>query len=353
MIELKQLVAGAAAGFATLAVAVRAEAFTFLYTCNGCTGKIGSSQEHVRQNLSSIAAGGARESDLFNASTEWNTRVMSRSPVNVSGTTSDTVITHGDGQWEAGVVARSTIGGNNGLTVIQWGTCFIGCNDMDEADPMVASDLLFGNPDESGWDVAVGGPLSGRDVFVHEWGHVLGLGHQTGYDVMIPGGLKPRVGGTGTHSTPSGDDRNGAATLYGGPSSFKNLLASGQRFSGGAVTTTSFAGTIFVTLTTVVDMNYALVNHGTQNLTFNWREHINTCPTCGTGGITWTNWTGAIVNNRNQVFTAHSTTAPVGSMACNTTFWTFHTVDTGSAHAESRETDNVVHHATTLSRVCI
>src|SRR5690242_5216546 len=96
------------------------------------------------------------------------------------------------------------IGGANGLTVIQFDQCLTPLTFafIREADVMVASDLMFGNPDESGWDVATGGPLSGRDVFMHEWGHLLGLNHQSGFDVMISGGLKPRVGGTGSHSTP-------------------------------------------------------------------------------------------------------------------------------------------------------
>jgi hypothetical protein len=233
-----------------------------------------------------------------------------------------------------------------------FGACLGFCVDINEADPKFANDLVFGNPDESAWDVAVGGTLAAREVMLHEWGHLIGLDHESGFNTMIAAGLKPRIGGTGSHSVPSGDDRKGAASLYGGPASFRNLGASATRFTGGAVTATTFAGTVFVTPgVTIVNMNFTLVNHGTGQLTFNWREHVNGCPDCTTGGTTWASWTGAVVNNRNQVFVPHSLPAPA-SLPCAFTFWTFHTVDTGGAHAESREFDNVTHHATTLRWQC-
>jgi len=339
--------------FATmLTLTFPASAYTYFHFCNSQPSRINGSRS-VLKNTLSFPAGSTAEGDLVGAVSEWNTTVMSSTPASIAGTSSSPIIVHGDTVWEVGLASRADIGGNNGLASVFWGPCNLTHNaEVIEVDITVANDLFFGNPDESAWDFATGGPLSARDVMMHEWGHLLGLDHQAGYDVMISGGLKPRVGGTGSHSTPAGDDRLGAANLYGNPSSFRNLAASAQRFSGGAVTTTTFAGTQNVSPTTVVNVAFTAANHGTQNLGFSWRVHINTCASCTTGGITWRNFTGAIANNRNQVTTTYFDNAPVSQMACNTYYWTFHTVDSGGAHAETREFDNTVHHALTLFKPC-
>ncbi len=353
MTHIKQLLAFAGFWLLTLGTPAPANAYTYANSCSGCASRITGAQKKVRRHTN-IPAGSAHEADLLNAPSEWNSGVMAVSPAIVSGTSSSSVIIHGDGIWEAALVPPGALGTANGLAVTIYSGCVVGrCSSTMESDIMVTSDLAFGNPDESAWDFFSTSVHSARDVFVHEWGHLLGLNHEQTFNVMKPGGLKARVGGTGTHSSPGGDDRWGAASLYGNPSSFKNLSASAQWFQSGDVTTTSFIGTINVTSASMlIAVNPTLVNSGTQNLTFNYRIYLNTCPWCYGAGITWGTGIGAIVNNRNQVFVGSSLNPPLYAMVCNRVYWVFHDVDSSNAHAEAREFDNSVHHTVTLYKPC-
>ncbi len=336
-------------------VALEASAYTYNYTCNGCPGKTPNPTLMAR-NSASIPAGSNQLADLSNAQNEWNNSgaMGGGAPLFVGNANpiTDTSITIGDGQWEVALVPRAAIGGAAGRTFSLYGACFIGCNDQDEADIMIAADNTFGNPDESLWDFFTFQGAHGRETFHHEWGHALGLGHASGFTSMRSGTPLPRVGGTGTHVTPFGDERNGVRSMYGDPSTFKNLAASAARVSGAALTTTTFVGTTYFTSAPTVDMRWTVANLGTQNLTFDARIHLNTCPTCYSGGTTWFNWGGGNVTNRSQFTWSHTASIPLASFSCNTFYWVFHTADSASAHAESRESDNTTYHAITLHRTC-
>ena len=137
----------------------------------------------------------------------------------------DCSISHGDGQNEVGLVNRSVIDGANGLTVLQLGLCFIGSNDIDEADVMVANDLSFTprNGDFRG--------TTGRSTFVHEFGHLFGFLHEDVHAVLrttpphlITGGSEP--------STVWPSDTIGMNSLYGFSTHPSESAAVGARSRG-------------------------------------------------------------------------------------------------------------------------
>jgi hypothetical protein len=142
----------------------------------------------------------------------------------------DCSVDHDDDQNEVALVERATIDGNNGLTVLQLGVCFIGSNDIDEADVMIANDLGF----TPVWGDFIG--TTGRSTFVHELGHFFGFTHEDTHAVMrtspphlVTGGLEP--------STVWPADTSGLAAVYGVSNARPNLLPSALGPVGGAVQT--------------------------------------------------------------------------------------------------------------------
>jgi hypothetical protein len=66
----------------------------------------------------------------------------------------------------------------------------------------------------------------GRGVFLHEFGHALGLHHYQGFDVMRDGSIWPLVGGPGQHFEPLSDDNFGYRVMYGSVNGYYNAFAS-------------------------------------------------------------------------------------------------------------------------------
>src|SRR5690242_3863353 len=97
-------------------------------TCNG-SPVIWRSHIAINRNRCSIADTGVVNSAYWNGLRNWNNLIGIVTTFLVNPAT-DCVVDHGDGQNEVARSNRSDIDGNNGLTILQLGLCFIGSNDI-------------------------------------------------------------------------------------------------------------------------------------------------------------------------------------------------------------------------------
>lgn len=183
----------------------------------------------LHRNRCSIADSGVTNTAYWNGVDAWN-RMTGTITSFLVNPVSDCSVDHDDDQNEVALVDRSTIDGNNGLTVLQLGVCFIGSNDIDEADVMIANDLGF----TPVWGDFIG--TTGRSTFVHELGHFFGFTHEDTHAVMrtspphlVTGGLEP--------STVWPADTSGLGAVYGVTNARPNLLPSALGPVGGVVQT--------------------------------------------------------------------------------------------------------------------
>lgn len=160
-----------------------------------CNGKIRAvtSGVNYRINRCSIEAGTTEEGDLQHAVFSWN-RIASVSDrfSLVNGSSSCTVTT-GDDRYDVALTDPDEIDGNRGMTKIIYHGCTFSWSDgnIKEADVFASNELVLG-------------PLSHtsntrglRDVLMHEFGHVLGAGHENrGGSTMCT--VSPTCGKVGT-----------------------------------------------------------------------------------------------------------------------------------------------------------
>lgn len=197
-------------------------------TCNGAP-VIWRGGTSVHRNRCSIADSGPTNTAYWNALDTWNRLAGAITGFFVNAT-SDCSVSHGDGENEIALVDRATIDGNNGLTVLQLGPCFVGANDIDEADVMLANDLSF----LPVWGNFLG--TTGRSTFVHEVGHFFGFNHEDAHAIMRTS--PPHLVGGGAE--PSGNwpsDAAGVSAVYGFVASRPNLVPAALGVVGGAVQT--------------------------------------------------------------------------------------------------------------------
>ncbi len=248
-------------------------------TCNGSAVKWRGTL-NVHRNRCSIADTGIVNSAYWNGMRQWDrlSNVVDGTFVNPA---SDCFISFGDGQNEVGLVNRANIDGANGLTVLQLGLCFIGSNDIDEADVMVANDLNF---------TARNGNFlgtSGRSTFVHEFGHLFGFLHENAHAVLrtspphlITGGSEP--------STVWPSDSIGMNSLYGFALTRANLLPSALGVVGGSAQTLDPSSTVTVCRGGSSSTRVYLGNNGNAGSgTYNLRVRLSTtAPMAGYSGST-------------------------------------------------------------------
>ncbi len=265
--------------FAALCAVTGAAEAASWRTCNGSAVKWRGTL-NIHRNRCSIADTGIVNSAYWNGMRQWDrlSNVVDGTFVNGAG---DCVIHHGDGQNEVGLVNRANIDGNNGLTILQLGLCFIGSNDIDEADVMVANDMNF---------TARNGNFlgtTGRSTFVHEFGHLFGFLHENAHAVLrtspphlITGGSEP--------STVWPSDSIGMNSLYGFAVARANLLPSALGVVGGSAQTLDPSSTVTVcrggsSSTRVYLGNSGNIGSGTYNL----RVRLSTtAPMAGYSGST-------------------------------------------------------------------
>jgi hypothetical protein len=265
--------------FAALCAVTGAAEAASWRTCNGSAVKWRGTL-NIHRNRCSIADTGIVNSAYWNGMRQWDrlSNVVDGTFVNGAG---DCVIHHGDGQNEVGLVNRANIDGNNGLTILQLGLCFIGSNDIDEADVMVANDMNF---------TARNGNFlgtTGRSTFVHEFGHLFGFLHENAHAVLrtspphlITGGSEP--------STVWPSDSIGMNSLYGFAIARANLLPAALGVVGGSAQTLDPSSTVTVcrggsSSTRVYLGNSGNIGSGTYNL----RVRLSTtAPMAGYSGST-------------------------------------------------------------------
>lgn len=248
-------------------------------TCNG-SPVIWRGGTTVHRNRCSIADTGVVNSAYWNANGSWNrfNGVITSFLVNDA---SDCSISHGDGENEIGLVNRTAIDGANGMTILQLGLCFIGSNDIDEADVMIANDLnynpVFGN--------FLG--TTGRSTFVHEFGHFYGFDHEDAHAVMrtspphlVTGGFEP--------STNWPSDTVGMSSVYGFAINGPNLLPSALGVIGASVGTLDANTTVAMCRNTSRTTRVYLGNSGNvASGTYNLRVRLSTtAPFAGYSGST-------------------------------------------------------------------
>jgi hypothetical protein len=239
-------------------------------TCNG-SPVIWRGTLDVHRNRCSIPDTGNVNSAYWNGVLQWD-RLSTEVDGFFVNPATDCSIRSGDSQNEVGLANRSVIDGANGVTFLRLGLCFIGSNDIDEADILLANDLSFAP--------SVGNFLgtTGRSTFVHEFGHFFGFLHEDAHDVMrttpphlLTGGVEP--------STVWPSDTIGMSSLYGFSSTRANLLPSALGVVGGIVQTLDPPTTVNLCRGATTSTRVYLGNSGdAASGTYNLRIRLNTTP---------------------------------------------------------------------------
>lgn len=350
---MNRLTCAATVALLSLLATSHAHAAPYASYCDtGAPRKIGPLTMGVLINTFSYPNGSTAYNTIRIADGQWDSaQTWLWDPATWAADIYSTTYSFSDDQWTVNAVTPSALPpGKIGWTNLRWS----GDSDCtyDEADILFANNQNFSNPDESGW----GTHLDGATLAIHEWGHLVGLDHVEGWDIMRAASPWPYVAGSpvvgAPHYAPYPDDRARAANLYGVPANFKNLTATAQWLSGGAIVNTAFAGQVTACPGSTQTWNLAALNHGLQSLTFSHRVYLNNVApdaggySGGVGGVTvflWGNWS---VGPRNIGF--GTTTFPLPNMQRNKTYWTYDYVDNTPNHAEVDENDNIVHNARTF-----
>jgi hypothetical protein len=301
-------------------------------TCNGSPVKWGNTI-NIHRNRCSIPDSGNVNSAYWNGSGQWDrlSNVVDGFFVNAE---SDCSISHGDGQNEVGLANRSVIDGANGVTILQLGLCFIGSNDIDEADILLANDLSF-TPKFGNF---LG--TTGRSTFVHEFGHFFGFLHEDAHDIMrttpphlLTGGSEP--------STLWPSDSIGMRDLYGFATSRPNLLPSALGVSGSSVQTLDPATTVTMCRGQSGSSRIYLGNSGNIGSgTYNLRIRLSTtAPMAGYSGssgvaASFTHSLGAFSQGTFDLAFRVPASLPNG------TYFIYHDMDHTGTITEIREGDN-------------
>jgi hypothetical protein len=313
-------------------------------TCNGSAVKWRGTV-NVHRNRCSIPDTGIVNSAYWNGVGQWNnlSNVVDGFFVNPA---SDCLITHGDGQNEVGLVNRSAIDGANGLTVSQLGLCFIGSNDIDEADVMVANDLSF----SAQWGSFLG--TTGRSTFVHEFGHFFGFLHENVHAVLrtipphlITGGSEP--------STNWPSDTIGMSSLYGFSSTRPNLLPSALGVVGGTVQRLNSAVTVNVCRGSTRTVRVYLGNSGNAaSGTYNLRVRLS--PTSPMTGYSSGSTVAAAFTHSLGAFSqgTFDLSFRVPNSLSNGTYFIYVDMDHTKTITELREGDNSTVSAMKLQVTC-
>jgi len=197
--------------------------------------------------------------------------------------------------------------------------------------------------DESfwGWSNA----QQGRVTMEHEFGHVFGLNHSEGFDIMRASTPQPIAGGN--TSEPYPDDANGVRATYGGSST--NLFASAQKFSGGAIQASDAPNTINVCVGSQISVTVTIGNNGTLSTSnVGFRVFLNNGPNSYSGG--WNMFTGTATNPAGSYLTQTlSMTIPNVPKGF---YWILWQIDTGNSVSEYNESDNTVHSAMNVQVGC-
>ena len=307
--------------------------------CNGSPVKW-RDDLNVHRNSCSIGDSGNSNTSYWNGVLQWDDLTSEvddfrRRP------SSDCTFDTDDGVNEVFRASRATLDGNNGVTFLQLGACFIGSNDIDQADVGVASDLPMTNPSP----VAMGN--EGRGTFVHEFGHFFGLLDENAGHGAMHQTPRPYTGGNQTASVfPT--DTTGINSMYGLDSTRSNLLPSAHRVSS-STTSLLETGTVTACRGSSRNIRFYLGNSGSGGSgTYNLRVRLTTSST-GAGGTTAATFTHSLGGFSQGVFTLGF---KVPNSLANGTYFIFVDMDQTSSITEVREGDNSTRSGQRLSVTC-
>lgn len=299
-------------------------------TCNG-SPVIWRGTLEVHRNRCSIPDTGTVNSAYWNGVLQWD-NLTSEVDSFLVRPADDCTYDTDDGMNEVALVNQSQIDGNNGVTFISIGSCFIGSNDIDQADLVVANSLSFSNPSPT----FLGN--NGRETFVHEFGHFFGFNHDEDHSVMRSSAPEPKTGGSET-ATVWPEDTVGINSIYGLNSAAPNLLPSAHRVLSGNVVNIDSDPALNVCRGQVVNsIEFYLGNAGKGNSgTYNLRIRLSTSST-GTGGTVAANFTHSLNAFSQNTLAALPFTVPAG--LANGTYFVHVDLDHTGSIGEVREGDN-------------
>lgn len=255
---------------------------------------------------------------------------------------------HSDSFNQYGLVARSSISGYSGLTVMTYSSCYFSAAEYLEGDIMMANDMAFTNEDESFWGWSSGG--QGQVAVAHEYGHYIGLGHTEAFDIMRASMPLPLIGGTGFHGSPISDDAAGARWLYPNSAAITDVYVSAQKLVGGNLQATDSSAQLNACRNGTISVTYTLGNRGTTNVNgTGFRIYLTQSPGVPSGGINLFN--GTANTPANSVFTETRTLTIPGTTP-NGGFWIQWQIDTNGTTSEAVETNNFVRSAMTVNINC-
>jgi len=337
------LAVGSLAALAMLAVTHTARAASW-ESCGSTDIKLTSGTKAFYRHSPTLPDGSNEANAYLNGIDSWNAvgGMSNKLSNNLATKTSAPAWPNGD--FEAALVSRSSIDGKSGLTHVIYNFPYPVCAPLIterilEADVMVASDLPFANPEESA--LVDNGP----DVFLHEFGHVLGLQHYQNFNIMRTAANRPHFGGPGQHVDVLPDDAKGGRGLYGVSGSHTNVFSTAfRRESATDVISQNVSGSMnscvggggqFSIMQTVG-------NNGTVDIQQTERWFISTNPVAYSNGFLFAQWNNSTYLKDGALTLWRTFTMP--SLPPGT-YRIFHGVDMLNQHSELREDDNVVREA--------
>jgi len=294
------------------------------------------------QNTKSIPVGGAREVALDKAIKRWQNvdgmwNMVSKSSTVTTGST----IGQLNFQNDVAVVPKSGLSGDKiGLTMMFHDGCFFGGDaEWIETDVVVRSDLDFGKVEETALP-----NNSGREVFLHEFGHAHGLDHTQGFNVMRSATPMPLVGGPGETIDVLPDDAKGGRFLYPTGNDEVNLFASAHRRTSDDKIKVNNSGTVTFCKKGggTLKINATVGNNGTVDIKQTELWWVSTSKTAHSGGIKVGQWNnGTFLANKVKTRELEFTMPALEPG----TYFLYHGVDVLDEVTESREDDNNVREA--------
>lgn len=356
------LVGSAGLLLTTVGTARVAEAYNVGY-CNGNAVKWTSPPEFTR-NTCSIPYNGTRWNAYANALNRWNGIGAMQNILQDNGAVFSWCIPDDYGldnldnsTNEVAVVDPSQLDGGNasGITFRHYTWCFLD-QSITEADVFVGDVHNMGQPEpiitSSG-----GGLGKGRETFLHEFGHALGLDHYGTFNMMRSGQSTSssgfiRFGGSGERIDAAPDDAAGGRFLYPASGSERNVFAASQKhvngttFPFGTVITNADGGLSQKTLNVCNstggvfnDLKFTGGNNGTVSVTHNEKWYLSASSSQWSAtSIVVSTWYGGTWNANGHYYSLHTITVPPLPTGI---YYLYHQVDSSFGDAESREDDNV------------
>lgn len=337
-----------------------AYAWTENWYCSGSGHVRQTSLTNLYRDRCSMPDGSEAESGVEAAGDAWS-RILNAYWINpYNWYDSGCTITFGNGRNEIARVDRSAIDNANAETVcIYVPQCFVADTNLSECDIKVASDMTFAYEDESFWNYGSMGSYhaQGRVVVTHELGHMLGLGHSEGIDVMRANTPYPLVGGPWT-AEPFPDDATGAYSLYGtGPRT--NVYVTNEWLNGSTLTRNGASSDPTsndqnTTITVSRGSNFILTigggNNGNQSLS-NVEVDVfidNVFPSSSPSGSgAWLLFSAWSLPGNSTFYHTYSLKVP--SYVAPGFYWIYWTADRLNSISEFNESDNVVHSAININ----